>query len=202
MDMGMKQAIHTQENTQTAPKEGENGKDMPNRMPNILQNILPKITQTLQKHRYATLVLAVGVVLLCMQGGTSSEDVTTPTTAAVQAEGFDRTTFETQLASVLGCVANVGAVEVMVTLENDGERVYASENYATEAVEEITLATVSDGSYGEQAVERYATYPAVRGVVVVCEGAGSDTVKLAVMQAVMAVCGVQSDVVQVLEMAQ
>lgn len=199
MDMGMntQQSVHTQ----TAQEEGNQGKNTPNGMPSMLQNLLPKITQTLQKHRYATLVLAVGVVLLCMQGGTTTEAATTPTTA-VQTEGFDRTAFEAQLASVLGSVANVGAVEVMVTLENDGERVYASEDYVADTVTETTLATVSDGSYGEQAVERYATYPAVRGVVVVCEGAGSATVKLAVMQAVMAVCGVQSHAVQVLEMAQ
>ncbi len=69
---------------------------------------------------------------------------------------------ETRLCEMVGRMEGVGACRVLVTLENGSEYVY--------------------GDRSQPVTERM---PAVRGVMVLCEGAGSPEVRERVTQAVM-----------------
>ena len=95
----------------------------------------------------------------------------------------------------------------MLSLDETGEAVYASnvreaENGGESGSYESTLSTVSDGSYGEQPVRIKETCPTFRGAVVLCDGAGQSGVRLAVTDAVGAVCGLGADRISVIQMGQ
>lgn len=109
---------------------------------------------------------------------------------------------ERELTATLAQMAGVGDVKVLVTLETGSERVYAmdtsSDRRTTDEtdksggrrrVEEQTnnarpvLARDDDGKR-EAPILIVERYPRVRGVVVVADGAGSPTVRLAITRAV------------------
>lgn len=161
-------------------------------------NTLEKCKNGIRKYKYIAVMLVAGVLLLCT--GNPSTAPPDPIEPVLVSPVFSAESFAEQLTNTLSCIANIGQVQVMVTLEDDGERVYATDTRTSETSDETSIATMSDGSYGQIPVERYATYPSVRGVAVVCQGAGQDAVKLAVLQAVTALCDIDSTQVTILQM--
>ena len=150
-----------------------------------LNGLVPKIG----KYKYALIVLLVGILLLYAGGGARDrpeQEQSVPD--GTEQAAFDLAAFEDELESKLAQIAGVGRVELMLSLEQTGEAVYASNVRQSASGEqngsyESTLSTVSDGSYGEQPVRLKQTCPTFRGAVVLCDGAGSHAVQLAVTQA-------------------
>lgn len=167
---------------------------------------LAKFVPLIGRYKYALVVLLAGVLLLCAGGGARDAPQTeSKQQQAEAADGFDLTSFETQLQQSLSHIAGIGKVELMLSLEETGEAVYASnirhaETGTDSGSYESSLSTVSDGSYGEQPVQLKQLCPTFRGAVVLCEGARSDTVRLAVTEAVSAVCGLGADRISVIQM--
>nr|WP_297278842.1 stage III sporulation protein AG [uncultured Butyricicoccus sp.] len=169
-----------------------------------LNGLVPKIG----KYKYALIVLLVGILLLYAGGGARDrpeQEQSVPD--GTEQAAFDLAAFEDELESKLAQIAGVGRVELMLSLEQTGEAVYASNVRQSASGEqngsyESTLSTVSDGSYGEQPVRLKQTCPTFRGAVVLCDGAGSHAVQLAVTQAVSAVCGLGADRISVIQMGQ
>ena len=67
---------------------------------------------------------------------------------------------------------------------------------------ENTISTVSNGSYGEEPIRVTTTSPEFRGAVVICQGAEDDRVRLAVTEAVGALCDLGADKITVIKMGQ
>ena len=114
---------------------------------------------------------------------------------------------EGRLEEIVGQVDGVGRCEVMVTAENGVEYVYAveesensntSSSYAQDGSRSQTQQRTSDqryilldaGSGGKQALLRTQRQPAIQGVVVVCQGAGSMVVQERVTQVVTTALGI------------
>lgn len=168
---------------------------------------LGRIVPCIIKYKYALIVLLVGILLLYAGGG-ARDRPPTPQEQTEEAAAFELTAFEERLESKLAQIAGVGRVELMLSLEESGEAVYASNiRQAAHGGEnngsyESTLSTVSDGSYGEQPVRIKETCPTFRGAVVLCDGAQDSKVRLAITQAIHAVCGLGTDRISVIEMKQ
>lgn len=165
-----------------------------------LDRLLPRLSQ----YKYALIVLLVGVLLLYAGGGARDRPESNQPTGTEEA-GFDLDSFEQELTDKLSKIAGIGRVELMLSLEQTGESVYASniresESGSESGSYESTLSTVSDGSYGEQPVRIKETCPTFRGAVVLCDGAGASGVRLAVTEAVGAVCGLGADKISVIQM--
>ena len=161
----------------------------------------------LGKYKYALIVLLVGILLLYAGGGARDRPEDSPTPQDGAAQAFDLAAFQAELEEKLGKIAGIGRVELMLSLDETGEAVYASnvreaENGGESGSYESTLSTVSDGSYGEQPVRIKETCPTFRGAVVLCDGAGQSGVRLAVTDAVGAVCGLGADRISVIQMGQ
>ena len=142
-----------------------------------LGRLLPRLSQ----YKYALIVLLVGILLLYAGGGARDRPESNQPSGTEEA-GFDLDSFE-----------------------QTGESVYASniresESGSESGSYESTLSTVSDGSYGEQPVRIKETCPIFRGAVVLCDGAGASGVRLAVTEAVGAVCGLGADKISVIQM--
>lgn len=157
----------------------------------------------LQRYRAVLIVLLAGILLLGSGGwfGGAQPEEAAP---VQQEEGFALQAFEQKLQERLGAIEGAGRVQLMLSLEQTGEAVYAVDarqnTDSGSSSYESSLAVVSDGSYGEKPVTVKNLMPAFRGAVILCEGADDAQVRLAVTQAVGTVCGLGADKITVLKM--
>lgn len=174
-----------------------------------MDGIGEKILPMLLKYRALLIVLLAGVLLIVSGGwlGSRQQDPVQETApAAGDEEGFSLSAFEESLNQRLAAIEGVGRVELMLSLDQTEEAVYAVNTRRTDSEAggqsyESDLTVVSDGSYGETPVTVKSLLPTFRGAVVLCDGADNAQVRLAVTQAVTTVCGIGSDKVTVLKMA-
>lgn len=161
------------------------------------------ILSALGKYRYAALALALGLVLLLWPQGEQSDVSAAPDSS--EAESFDRLALQREMEQLLSAVEGAGKLSLMLTvasgselelaedetLEYSGSR-SAPENY------ERTRKTLTLGSGTQSVVVTRSVYPAFVGAVVVCEGADSAAVRLALTQAVATLTGLPSDCITVI----
>lgn len=169
-----------------------------------LRAVQEKIVPLAVKYRAVLIVLLAGVLLLASGGRGTKEETVSPD--ASEQSSFDLTAFEQTLCDKLAAVDGVGRVELMLSLEQSGEAVYAVNTRQTTGMDssesfESDLTVLSDGSYGEKPVTVKNLLPTFRGAVVLCDGADDAQVRLAVTQAVSTVCGIGADKVTVLKMS-
>ena len=81
-------------------------------------------------------------------------------------------------------------------MRSSGEEVLAQDVSQGNATETETV-IVSTGSSTEQAVSVKTIYPEFQGALVICDGAGSASVKLEVLRAVSAITGLSSDQISI-----
>lgn len=170
-----------------------------------LRAVQEKIVPLAVKYRAVLIVLLAGVLLLASGGRGAKEETVSPD-VSTQPSSFDLTAFEQNLCDKLAAVDGVGRVELMLSLEQSGEAVYAVNTRQTTGMDssesfESDLTVLSDGSYGEKPVTVKNLLPTFRGAVVLCDGADDAQVRLAVTQAVSTVCGIGADKVTVLKMS-
>lgn len=122
-------------------------------------------------------LVAVGLVGIALIGlsewlpkKTATE--TAQTVTANEAEAA----LEKRLTELLSRVDGVGACKVMVTLENGVRHLYATDRTSGEnsAAESTLTVDTDDGPRGLLITD---LQPSVRGVVVVCDGGGSEAVQ-------------------------
>lgn len=160
------------------------------------------------RYKYFLLVILVGVLLLTsgMQPASNAQEQ-----AAEQADhGFDLQAFQQSVADSLSQIDGAGRVTVLLSLETGEESVYAADvskssqttdNNSNESYESTT-SILSDGSYGEVPILIKSKYPTFRGAVILCEGADDDAVRLQIVHAVSALCGISSDCISVSKLSQ
>ena len=163
------------------------------------------------RYKYFLAVIAVGVLLLLSAKLPASELEKAEGTQSEAA--FDLQTFQQSVADSLAQLEGAGRVEVLLSLEAGEESVYASDvsqssqstggsSDSTSETYQSTMSILSDGRYGETPVLIKSKYPTFRGAVILCEGADSDTVRLQIVQAVSALCGISSDHISISKLKQ
>lgn len=147
-----------------------------------------KIGQWIRKYRYVLLVLLAGLVLMLMPGGSEEQPETMAETSLPEED------METRLEKILAKVQGAGAVAVMLTESGGEEVVYQTDGEGGDTV------LISDAQRNEQGLVRTREPPTYQGAIVVCEGADSASVRLAVVEAVSNVTGLGTDRITVLKM--
>lgn len=110
---------------------------------------------------------------------------------------------EERLEAILSKIAGVGKVQVMITLENNGEKVYVQESTTQSTLDQTgeesseqqnttSQTLVINGKEGEEAVVSKEMEPKIQGVVVVCSGGASQQVQLTVTESVKTLLGVSA----------
>lgn len=158
-----------------------------------------------QKYRYALIILLAGVFILYVGAPRDEPAAETKAQTAAQTSDFDLDSFEQDLQQKLTLIEGAGPVELMLTMEDTEEIVYASDTRQSASGEdsasfESSLSVLSDGNYGERPVRIKSVCPTFRGAVVLCGGADDTAVRWAITQAVAAACGLRTDKITVLKM--
>lgn len=179
-----------------------------------IKNFINKISEKTRispQMLVAVLLLAAGAAALLLSelsGGektvdTLSSTVMTETDTSEYAEKLEK-----RLASIISAIDGAGETRVMVTLESGSEDIYLhdfdyGENNNSDgknSVERKDEYVIVDGSSGEEGIVVRVAEPKVRGVAVVCRGAGSDTVRGQIIETVTALLDISSARVSVAKM--
>ena len=151
------------------------------------------------KYKFVALVALVGIALLLWPGGGDSgqtvERASPQQVSAVQAE------LQQEMEDILGRIQGVGEVQVLLTVESDGERQlaqdselsYSGSTTAPEDYSRSAQTVLVDAGNAETPVVTRTVYPTYRGALVVCQGGDRAEVKLAVTEAVAALTGLTAD---------
>lgn len=158
----------------------------------ILKN---RITLLIGKYKYVLLVIVLGLALMSLPTKTENQHTELP---ASKAEDQDLTE---KLEEILGKIEGVGRVQVLLTQAAAEETVYQQdEDRSSNGDLRLETVIISDGNRTQQGLIRTVTPPTYLGAIVVCQGADSNVVRLAVAQAVAGVTGIGVDRIVVLKM--
>lgn len=167
-----------------------------------LTAVRERILPVLKKYRAVLAVLLAGVLLLASGHSGNTEQVQTASADTTVSQSFDLNDFQQELQARLAAISGAGRVELMLSLDQTEESVYAVNTRQTSGSDsrESDVSVVSNGSCGETPVTVKRVLPVFRGAVVLCDGADDASVRLSVTQAVSTVCGIGADKVTVLKM--
>lgn len=157
------------------------------------------ITAFFRKYRYALLILLIGLVLMWLPEGESAEPELT-----VTEEAEKTVELEQRLEEILSQIEGAGKVSVLLTVRSGESVVYQTDedSNVTADSSDMKLDTViiTDSDRAEQGLIRQVNPPVYLGAVVVCQGANSAAVKLAIVEAVSNATGLGADKITVLKM--
>ena len=158
------------------------------------------LTEYWKKYRFAALVLLCGIGLMLLPTEKKTESIpSTEESVSITEENLQQ-----QLESLLGQLSGAGRVRVLLSQETEGETLYQQDIQQSGEGESGSrrneTVTVTSSDRAENGLIRKKTAPIYRGAVVLCQGADSASVRLAVVAAVSSATGLTSDRITVLKM--
>ena len=151
-----------------------------------------KYAAVLKKYRGAVLVLLCGIALMCIP----KQQQQTEQTPQPQVQ---QQTLEEALEGILSQVAGAGEVRVLLSGQTSEEKDFQTDQSGSGETRQQTVVVTGENrvQMGLVRQTRAATY---RGCLVVCQGAESPAVRLAIVEAVAAVTGLTTNRITVLKM--
>ena len=110
---------------------------------------------------------------------------------------------EEKLEQILSQIRGVGKVQVLITEQTGSETIYQVDEDRSEGDGSLRTkkeTVIVSGGGSQSGLVQTVTPPTYLGAIIVCQGAGSPEVRLAVSNAVSAVTGISMDRISVLEM--
>ena len=142
------------------------------------------------------IVLAAGILLLCLSG-------ISPSSEKNETETYEFLKIDEQLESALSDMEGVGKVKVVVNYVSGNYVNYAkditTEKSGDRESKEEKIVTVGSGTNEKPAVLSH-TAPRIGGVIVVAEGGGSSIVKSQITSAVKSLTGISANCIGVFKM--
>ena len=159
-----------------------------------------ELPEKLKRYRFPALILVLGLGLLLLPSGRTQKEEAPPETVA--SEEFDLAGFTSEAEELLSKLQGAGEVQILFSLENDGQREYLSdisESQNGESSQSSQQTVLPSGSSGEAPVVMSRSYPKFRGAVVLCSGEGA-ALTLRMKQALSSLTGLGMDKISVLKM--
>ena len=147
---------------------------------------MDRLKAILMKYRYVLLAALAGLALMVIPGG---PEETEPVPAVSVEESL-----ESRLEAILSRIDGAGEVRLLLTEDRGGEVFYQTDGENGKTV------LISGADRSESGLVRTTQPPSYRGAVVVCRGADSAAVRLAVVEAVANATGLGTDRITVLKM--
>ena len=164
-----------------------------------IKGLTGKIKETVFKYKYAVVILLIGIGLLLIPQK-AKESPIAQSTQAVRSQ-----TIETdELTEILQAIEGAGKVKVLLSIGSGEQTIYQTNSEINTSGESNSTrydaVVVTDAQRAETGLISQVNPPRYLGAIVVCEGADSATVRLAVTQAVARITGLGTDDICVLKM--
>ena len=162
--------------------------------------ITGKLRELAGKYKYALAILLIGIALLFIPGKETKTQVREEPAVSMPDEVFT----QESLAQFLQSVDGAGNVKVLLSMATGEETIYQTD--ADGAVtgenqqQSVSTVIVTDAQRSEMGLVRQVNPAGYKGAVVLCQGADSPAVRLAITQAVSKITGLGTDAICVLKM--
>ena len=151
------------------------------------------------KYKYVLLLGLAGILLMVWPVEKAEERIGD----AAEVRQEERIQLEDALEQLLSQMEGVGNAQVLLTVEQGTRAVYAYDRSDSRTdgggSQQTELVTLSQNG-GQVPVEVQTTAPVYRGAAVVCEGAGSPSVRLLVTQMIQSLTGLPADRIVITKM--
>ena len=149
----------------------------------------------LKKYRWAIVVVLFGLVMLTLPEQKEVNDTTD------QQVHIQQITLQQELEILLSKLEGAGEVSVLLTHASGPETYFQTDEDINKSMDSSDIRTetvlISDSSRNEAGLVRRIDPPIYMGAVVICQGADSARVRLAVVDAVATATGLTSDKISV-----
>ena len=159
-----------------------------------------KAAEFAKKYKFVAIILMVGIVLMALPTGRKEES----STVYEQEKTQQTLSINDALAEILCKIEGAGNVKVLLTVASGTETIYqtddrvsVSENNSTTQIDTVT---VTDSNRNETGLIKQVNPPTYQGAIILCQGANSASIRLAIVDAVSKVTGLSSDHISVLKM--
>lgn len=146
----------------------------------------------IRKYQYFLIVLVVGVLIMLLPENDPEPRELQAPDVPVQLD------LEDQLCEILSQISGVGKAEVLLTEACGSETIYQIDSGMNASNQDTVILT--DSNRSQVGLVKQVLPPVYKGAIVVCKGAGSASVRLAVVDAVMRATGLSADCITVLKM--
>ena len=157
-----------------------------------LAQLREQAPRLLKKYRLPLLIFLAGLILAAWPAGKKQETKSVPVEAV---SGFDQ---------LLSGIAGAGRVRLMLTLSGSEKTLYQTDSRTVTSAGSTTTQTETvfrqTGSSEKEPAAQSVLYPQYQGALVVCDGADSASVRLAIIQAVSSLTGLGSNKIAVVKM--
>lgn len=157
-----------------------------------------KVASILKKYKYVFLILILGILLMMIP----EKEATSKT--EVNQQEIPSDTLQIALEKILTKVEGAGKVNVLLTEYTGEEMVYQVDKTRSDASDTSNTKTetviLTDSERNENGMICKIIAPVYKGALIVCQGADSAVVRLAVIEAVSKVTGLSTNQISVLKM--
>lgn len=152
-----------------------------------------KSQKWLGKYKYLVLVLLVGVGLMLIPSQKSND----APQANAEAAYPETVSLSGELEEILSNIKGAGKVKVMLTVKMGEQTIYQTDTPATDRQDTVII---TDDDRSQNGLIQQVISPVYRGAIVLCQGADSANVCLAIKEAVSKVTGLDTSQISVLKM--
>ena len=167
-----------------------------------IRNVLGSAPAFVKKYAPALALGLIGILILLWPKKQTPQQTETVSAAQPTAQSLMET--EQRLATLLSHIEGAGDVQVMLSLRTGAETVYQTDTKRSSGesgdTQEITTVLCTQSGSSKTPLVKKTEYPVYQGAVVVCAGADSAQVRLAIVEAVSSLTGLGSDKITVVKM--
>lgn len=164
------------------------------------RGVISHLKERGKKYRFPALILLLGIILMTLPAKEKKE--TEPVQTEEQSIG--QTDLQDALEDILCMIQGAGKVRVLLTEAAGEQTLYQTDedlqtNGESESIRQDTV-LLTDSERDQAGLIRQIIPPVYQGAVILCQGADSAAVRLAIIQAVASATGLTSDKITVLKM--
>lgn len=152
-----------------------------------------KTTEWIVKYKFVILILLVGIGLMLIPDGKNEEK----TSETVAQPSVPTQNITEELEEILANIQGAGRVQVMLTVKSGEQTVYQTDIPSSDRQDTVII---TDENRTQNGLVQQVLSPVYRGAIVVCQGADSASVCLAIKEAVSKVTGLDASQISVLKM--
>ena len=151
-----------------------------------------QLITSIKKYQYVLWVVLIGVFLMLLPQKKEEPQLKALPEETAQPD------LETKLSEILSQISGVGETRVLLTEASGSKTIYQMDTAQNQS--NLDTVIIMDRDREENGLVKQVLPPVYKGAIVVCRGADSAGVRLAVVKAVCSVTGLSSDCVTVLKM--